>query len=806
MAFKLGADINFDLLNYHFYDGFLFIHGRTISDSIATVQSYLTPYLAVIYYFLIMNFSPFIVNMVIATAQSFGIFLVFILSMMLLEKLELRIRIFCSFMISISVIFGPIFYSEIGGTMGDSLTAILIIASLILLIKFIDEAQKDKTNIRFAIIFLIFSASLNGIASAIKLTNAVYAVGISISLALILLLINKINFRKKIIYLSIFVIGILTSFILAYFPIGYMLWENFKNPVFPYFNNIFHSPYASFSSVQDMRWFPKDIWGYILMPFLFIFRQVQWQPDATKWIGMEIPFRTVLFAFFAILMPIYLFLESKNLFKYKKQMDFKILFLAFFFLFSYLIWLKTFCYYRYIIVLEMLAPLLVFLMFYKIFNRFNKKYFFAIFVFGISLLSLPLHNWGRINPYPNSYFGINKSAFSTYKSSLVIVGDAPMGFLLPYFPDDDRFMGLPVRIPATRAFMNKYLSTLKDWNGNIYYLTIHNPPDPVRFADLLRNYNLLLSYNDCNKIDTSVFPISICRLKKVEKVNQDTIKKLQVGYEKFLAEKAIKPFSTLLSSSQKFLSDGGDPSKLLPQYLEENGYLDKSFGYRTGPANNWTNNGGWIGQWTCPDNKGKCFGVGIVGNTNQLKPIIDKYKSQALQVFFPYPKLYNPNVKSGEGQLLMIFRAPKPNTIITKIPYTINFAASGNAQRFINTGFCNAEEWGWWSCAKEASISFKFKNEELKKPTYMNLKINALVSKNHPQTFEFYLNGKLIGSKTYTSNDKFPQTITLNISNIVQNENTLVIKVPNAASPKSLGINNDTRELGIGLISIEFTN
>jgi hypothetical protein len=341
VAFKLGADRNWDLLNYHFYNGFLFIHSRTISDSIATIQSYLTPYLEVIYYFLIMNFSPFMVNMIIATVQSFGLFLVFILSMMLLKKLELRIRIFCSLIISISVIFGPVFYSEIGGTMGDSLTAILIIVSLILLIKFIDEAKKDKTNIRFAIAFLIFSASLNGIASAIKLTNAVYAVGISISFALILLLINKINFRNKITYISIFIIGIMTSFILAYFPIGYMLWENFKNPVFPYFNNVFHSPYVSLSSIKDTRWFPTNIWGYMLMPFLFIFRQIPWQPDATKWFGMEIPFRTVLFAFFAIVMPIYLFLESKNLFKYKKQIDVKILFLVFFFLFSYLAWCRS---------------------------------------------------------------------------------------------------------------------------------------------------------------------------------------------------------------------------------------------------------------------------------------------------------------------------------------------------------------------------------------------------------------------------------------------------------------------------------
>jgi len=120
-------------------------------------------------------------------------------------------------------------------------------------------------------------------------------------------------------------------------------------------------------------------------------------------------------------------------------------------------------------------------------------------------------------------------------------------------------------------------------------------------------------------------------------------------------------FSALFNTAEKFLSDGGDSSKLLPQYLEENGYLPKSFGYETGPAINWTKNDGWIGQG-CPDGKGKCFGVGVVGKIDQVKPIIDKYKSQALKIFFPYPKLYNPNSSQGKGQLLMIFRDPEPKT------------------------------------------------------------------------------------------------------------------------------------------------
>ncbi|OSS42408.1 putative glycosyl transferase [Desulfurella amilsii] len=281
------------------------------------------------------------------------------------------------------------------------------------------------------------------------------------------------------------------------------------------------------------------------------------------------------------------------------------------------------------------------------------------------------------------------------------------------------------------------------------------------------------------------------------------LEKAHIEYLKYFSD----IFSTLFSSSQKFLSDGGDASKLLPQYLEKNGYLDKSFGYKTGTAINWTNNNGWVGQWACPDGKGECFGVGILGGLDQLKPIVDKYKSESLQIFFPYPTVYDPAASSSEGQLLMIFKAPKPNPIITKIPYTISFTASGNSQRYIGSGFCNAESWGTWTCAKEVSVSFKFRSEEFKKPMYMKLTIiNALVSKDHPQKFEFYLNEKLIGSKTYTSKDKFPQTIALNINNVAQNENSLVIKIPNAASPKSLGISNDTRELGIGLISIEFNN
>lgn len=280
-------------------------------------------------------------------------------------------------------------------------------------------------------------------------------------------------------------------------------------------------------------------------------------------------------------------------------------------------------------------------------------------------------------------------------------------------------------------------------------------------------------------------------------IDQDQL----IKYHEKVAHYYINTFDTLLTSSQKFLSDGNSLSNLYPPYLEEHGYLDKSFGYQTGPAINWTQNGGWIGEWGCPDGKGECFGVGLVGDIDMLKPIIDKYSPQALQIFFPYPETYTPDTKETDGQLLMIFRAPKPDNTISSLPYTIDFKSSGNAKRFIDGGLCNPEDWGTWSCAKEASLSFKLK--DIPKPLYLKLYFHALATPNHSQTFQFYLNGNLLKEEKYT--DSGNKELILDISNVVQEKNVLLIKVPDAATPKSLGINDDIRELGIGMVKMELS-
>jgi hypothetical protein len=114
-------------------------------------------------------------------------------------------------------------------------------------------------------------------------------------------------------------------------------------------------------------------------------------------------------------------------------------------------------------------------------------------------------------------------------------------------------------------------------------------------------------------------------------------------------------FSKLYESSKLFLKKYA-LKNLYPEYLEKYNYLNKSYGFGKGRGGyNWTGNGGWIGIWSCRNQNYSCFGVGIMGNSDDIKPIIKKYSKTATQIFFPYPKIYNSDIKA-KGQLLMIFR------------------------------------------------------------------------------------------------------------------------------------------------------
>ena len=521
ISYSLGEDMNWDLQNYHFYNGYAFLHGALIKGSLGTVQSYLDPILNSFYYLLIVHLPPVMVTIAIASIQSASIAMIFMMARQLIPCKNYKLKIFVPLAIAMAAIFGPVFWSEIGTTMGDTLLAVPIISAIYLLVfnGGIDGRVKGYQK------HLIFAGLLIGFSAGLKFTNLVYAVGVFASMTFTLLL-NKGVLRRTIIGdLFIFFLATTTMFIVVYLPVGYTLFRHFGNPIFPYYNNIFKSEYFVKTGFHDMRWFPRTIIQYLDMPFRFMANQ--------KYpFGMEISFRIYFFAFIEILMPLYAVKVALGIVRGYKQ-NWSHIFLVLFFTFSFVVWEVFFSYYRYIAALELLSPLVVVILLIELIkpNDFRVG-MIGLFVVLCSMSSFPHGGWGRVR-FSSQYFGVTRSQFYSFRNSLIVVGYTPIGFIIPYLPLSDKIIEVPTTYDFkndlysyhfTGLYLKKYfISPLDSWKGSIYFLTKYNKDFNIAKINgkKLNPFNLKVHYNKCQKIITNSFPVAICPASKINITRRD---------------------------------------------------------------------------------------------------------------------------------------------------------------------------------------------------------------------------------------------------------------------------------------------
>jgi len=112
------------------------------------------------------------------------------------------------------------------------------------------------------------------------------------------------------------------------------------------------------------------------------------------------------------------------------------------------------------------------------------------------------------------------------------------------------------------------------------------------------------------------------------------------------------------------------------------------------------------------------------------------------------------------------------------------------------------ELWGSWTEGSNASLIIPLPSG---KPRSLTLQLRAFVNEKHPnQLFEILINGVVVKK---VSLDKFEEnSVDIPLPQSVLNEQffRLQFRLLNPASPKSLGISDDDRQLGIGLISAVF--
>lgn len=315
-------------------------------------------------------------------------------------------------------------------------------------------------------------------------------------------------------------VGFILAFSAIYSSVGLLLFHTYKNPFFPYFNGIFHSPYMGPISWRDTRWVPQTLQDFLSLPFRLAVRESGRQALNHVYMGMEIPFRTLYPALIAVISPVFILsclirkITSQSAPSQTPAPTMRLFFVFSFMFISLLTWCAMFGYYRYYITLEILSPCVLGVFLARYLSQGKLKTYglalSSLVVIGLSVYSLPLPQWQRM-PYFSSYFGISKADFSSYQNALIISPDYPMGYVLPFFPESDQIMGLPESfLGLSPEFYKSYEKPLQNFDKIFVVFSLSPTNLDNDLASLKTTFNLIVDTKNCKLYTTHAGDLSIC--------------------------------------------------------------------------------------------------------------------------------------------------------------------------------------------------------------------------------------------------------------------------------------------------------
>lgn len=436
----VGQDQNWDLLNYHFYNPYIFLHGLENKNiAPAQIQTYINPLLDIPSYVLITSLKPIIAGSILGAIQGLNLWFIYEISLVILFSIfrsqTYKTYLF-AFTIAVVSFFGAVNLGEIGGTNADNIISLPILLSLFLLLLLVSKTNNWVNNNTSLVRFIAYGIA--GFAIGLKLTVAPFAVAL-----LLVETVHYVNFKKFIKSLLVNISSLCAGFIASYGYWAYFLYEHFKNPFFPYFNKIFHSSYYPIRNYYGNQYYPHGIFQTIFFPLYFVYRDPR--------LGIL----CILMFYLALILCLSHFVKAIP----KPKINREITALLLFILGGYILWLRIFSVYRYIVILEFLSFVAI-VATLKIIVQSSKLTIFvaSVMIIPLLLLTVPMH-YGRI-PWQASWFGVKiPTNYITKDSTVLMTGIQAESFLIPFFPDSVNFVrtqgdvyGGELPFPETTAY------------------------------------------------------------------------------------------------------------------------------------------------------------------------------------------------------------------------------------------------------------------------------------------------------------------------------------------------------------------
>lgn len=436
-ALRLGQDANWDLKNYHLYNAWSLLGGRLAVDHHpASEQTFINPLLDLLAWPLLTAMPDRWGGALLGAAQGLGAFAVLVLAWLLFGATRRAIPVAATAAVAGAT--SAVAIAEYGTTFGDLTTAPLVIGSLCFAVAALRRPPGAGWRLAAA-------GLLMGAATGLKLTNGIFGLGLLAAAA-------AFPAGARLRSLA-WVAGPAAAGLLALQ--GWWSWtlhREFGNPLFPFANGLFRSPLYPDANFKALGYFPESFLEVLLFPFHYPFSHRT----------AEVAFRDFRLA---AAMVAALVLAAALLGLRRRRLDLPPAapepraagFLLVFGVVSYLAWLLAFSIQRYVVALEMVAPLACFAAL-GFLARPLVRDALALAAGAALVATTAPADWGRVpwdgNPH-TAMWNFDPSA----RGAAVIIVTRPLAFVAP---DSGMPETLWAGTPFTRADRQRLLARIGD--------------------------------------------------------------------------------------------------------------------------------------------------------------------------------------------------------------------------------------------------------------------------------------------------------------------------------------------------------